>query len=40
MNKRIGIRRETKNKWERRTPLTPDNVKKLIQDGMEVWHAS
>lgn len=37
MNKRIGIRKETKNEWERRTPLTPDNVKKLINDGMEVW---
>lgn len=25
----IGIRREDKNQWERRTPLTPDHVKKL-----------
>jgi saccharopine dehydrogenase (NAD+, L-lysine-forming) len=28
----IGIRRETKNRWERRAPLTPDNVRRLTQD--------
>lgn len=28
-NKVIGIRREDKNKWERRVPLTPDNVREL-----------
>jgi len=28
----IGIRREDKNKWERRVPLTPEHVKELIQD--------
>jgi len=33
---RIGIRREDKNEWERRTPLTPDNVSKLVKDGIEV----
>jgi alanine dehydrogenase len=25
----IGIRREDKNRWERRTPLTPDDIRKL-----------
>jgi alpha-aminoadipic semialdehyde synthase len=25
----LGIRREDKNKWERRVPITPDHVKKL-----------
>ena len=25
----IGILRETKNRWECRAPLTPENVKKL-----------
>jgi alpha-aminoadipic semialdehyde synthase len=29
MNSCIGIRREDKNKWERRVPLTPEHVKKL-----------
>lgn len=29
MNHCIGIRREDKNIWERRTPLTPNQVKKL-----------
>ncbi len=28
----IGIRRETKNRWEKRAPLTPDNVRRLTQD--------
>jgi len=31
MNYRIGIRREDKNRWERRTPLIPEHVKELIQ---------
>jgi alpha-aminoadipic semialdehyde synthase len=31
MTNLIGIRREDKNKWERRTPLTPDQVTALIQ---------
>jgi alpha-aminoadipic semialdehyde synthase len=28
----IGIRRESKNKWERRVPLTPAHVEKLVKD--------
>jgi len=27
----IGIRREDKNKWERRVPLIPEHVKELIK---------
>ena len=27
----IGIRREDKNEWESRCPLTPDHVKQLVQ---------
>jgi alpha-aminoadipic semialdehyde synthase len=34
---RIGIRREDKNEWERRTPLTPDGVGRLGKDGIEIW---
>ena len=30
-NKVVGIRREDKNKWERRVPLTPDQVKSLVR---------
>jgi saccharopine dehydrogenase (NAD+, L-lysine-forming) len=34
----IGIRREDKNKWERRVPLTPEHVRELIQShSIEVW---
>lgn len=34
----IGIRREDKNKWERRVPLIPEHVRELIQDhSVEVW---
>ncbi|MCJ7578288.1 MAG: bifunctional lysine ketoglutarate reductase /saccharopine dehydrogenase family protein [candidate division Zixibacteria bacterium] len=34
----IGIRREDKNKWERRVPLTPEHVRELIQNhSVEVW---
>jgi alpha-aminoadipic semialdehyde synthase len=33
---RIGIRREDKNEWEARTPLTPAAVRKLIADGIEI----
>ncbi len=29
---RIGIRREDKNEWERRAPLTPDHVAELIEE--------
>ena len=32
---RIGIRREDKNRWERRTPLTPDHVRELSRKGIE-----
>ncbi len=33
----IGIRREDKNPWERRTPLTPEDVGKLVKEnGMKV----
>jgi saccharopine dehydrogenase (NAD+, L-lysine-forming) len=32
MNNCIGIRREDKNKWERRVPFTPDHVKKLVDE--------
>lgn len=33
----IGIRREDKNKWERRVPLTPKDVKELIDNlGVKV----
>ncbi|MBM4320940.1 MAG: hypothetical protein FJ125_13555, partial [Deltaproteobacteria bacterium] len=30
----IGIRREDKNRWERRGPLTPDQVAGLIREGL------
>jgi alpha-aminoadipic semialdehyde synthase len=34
----IGIRREDKNRWERRVPLIPEHVKELIEnDGMQVY---
>jgi alanine dehydrogenase len=33
MKKRIGIVRETKNEWERRVPLVPADVKKLIESS-------
>jgi saccharopine dehydrogenase (NAD+, L-lysine-forming) len=32
----IGIRREDKNEWEARVPLIPNDVKKLVNDGIEV----
>jgi len=32
----VGILRETKNKWERRTPLIPPDVKWLIKRGIRV----
>ncbi len=34
--KTLGIVKETKNKWERRVPLNPKAVEKLIQAGFEV----
>ena len=33
---RIGIRREDKNEWEARVPLIPNDVKKLVSNGIEV----
>lgn len=34
----IGLRRENKSRWERRAPLTPEAVKKLIQEtGTRVY---
>jgi len=33
---RIGVRREDKNEWERRVPLTPDHVRSLVQQGLQV----
>jgi len=32
MSKTIGIRREDKNEWERRVPLAPDDLGRLIKD--------
>jgi len=32
----IGIRREDKNRWERRAPLTPDHVAELVRMGLSV----
>lgn len=32
----LGIRRETINSWERRAPLAPSHVKKLIKQGIKV----
>jgi alpha-aminoadipic semialdehyde synthase len=32
----VGILREVKNKWERRTPLIPNDVKKLTDRGIRV----
>lgn len=36
-NGSIGIRREDKNRWERRTPLTPEHVAALVRDGVKVF---
>ncbi len=33
---KIGIRKEDKNEWERRVPLTPEHVRQLVDDGVEV----
>ncbi|MFX0096105.1 MAG: hypothetical protein ACFFBD_30480, partial [Candidatus Hodarchaeota archaeon] len=33
MTKIIGIRREDKNKWEARAPLTPEHVKEIIENN-------
>lgn len=32
----LGIRRENKNKWERRVALTPETVKKLVDEGIKI----
>ena len=32
----MGIRREDKNEWERRVPLSPDHVRELVGQGIEV----
>ncbi len=32
----IGIRREDKNRWERRAPLTPGCVRRLVAGGIDV----
>lgn len=37
MNKKVGIRREDMYKWERRTPLVPDDARALSdQHGLEI----
>lgn len=33
MANKIGIRRESKNRWEMRAPLTPENVLRLVNDS-------
>ena len=32
----LGVRREDKNKWERRVPVTPQNVSDLVKKGIHV----
>lgn len=32
----VAIRRETVNAWERRAPLAPHHVRKLVADGVKV----
>lgn len=34
---RIGIRREDKNQWEARVPITPKDAGQLIRAGIDVW---
>ncbi len=36
MTLKLGIRREDKSVWERRVPLTPDHVRRLVKDGVPV----
>jgi saccharopine dehydrogenase (NAD+, L-lysine-forming) len=36
MTRMIGIRREDKNRWERRAPLTPEHVAELTRHGVSV----
>ncbi|PCI35395.1 MAG: hypothetical protein COB53_11020 [Elusimicrobia bacterium] len=33
----IGIRKEGKNAWERRAPLTPDQAGSLVSSGINIW---
>ncbi len=33
----IGLRREDKSRWERRTPITPDGVRALAEHGIQVY---
>jgi alanine dehydrogenase len=33
---KIGVRREDKNEWERRVPLTPDHVRSAVEQGLQV----
>lgn len=38
MKNLIGIRREDKNEWERRTPLIPSHARELIQKhSLDIW---
>lgn len=32
----VGVRRETKNRWERRAPLAPPHVRTLTRKGITV----
>ncbi len=32
----LGIRREDKNRWERRAPLAPSHVAELVKKGIKV----
>lgn len=32
----VGIRREGKSRWERRSPLAPVHVKALVEKGIKV----
>ncbi len=36
MTKTLGVRREDKNIWEKRVPLTPDHVHELVKKGVTV----
>ncbi|GJQ14971.1 hypothetical protein GpartN1_g6762.t1 [Galdieria partita] len=33
----LGIIRETRSHWERRTPIVPDHVRKLVELGIQVY---
>ncbi len=38
MKVRVGIRREDKNRWERRVPLIPSHVREILCDNpLEIW---